>query len=259
MEQLILGLIVFITTWTFSLVYTSVFYHRSLAHNAIVLGPGLRRFVLVSGNWVTGIDPVGWVAMHRLHHANADGTADPHSPANVGFFGVPMAQLNSYKRVLARLARSHRSTSAVVEDLDADISWLNRRGLWWLPYLVHALIAIVLGLVSGMWFVALCYWAGLMAHPVQGWAVNAVGHRFGRRNYDTPDNSKNNLVVAILIMGEGLHNNHHAHPASASFSTRLSEPDLGYQMARLLDALGLLEIRRDHLIRRSSTFELERT
>jgi stearoyl-CoA desaturase (Delta-9 desaturase) len=259
MEQLILGLAVFITTWTFSLVYTSVFYHRSLAHNAISLRPRFRRWVLASGNWVTGIDPVGWVAMHRLHHLNADKSGDPHSPANVGVFGVPVAQLNSYKRVLARLARGHRSTTAVVADLNADISWLNRRGLWWLPYLAHALIALVLGLVTGLWFVVLCYWAGLMAHPVQGWAVNAAGHRYGRRNYDTPDNSRNNLTVALFVMGEGLHNNHHAHPSSASFSTRLGEPDLGYQIARLLGTLRLLEIRRDHLIRKSSTFNLERT
>ena len=96
MEQLILGAAVFVTTWTFSRVYTSVFYHRSLAHKVISLRPGLKRWVLATGNWMTRIDPVGWVAVHRLHHANADQAADPHSPANVGVMGMAMAQLNSY-------------------------------------------------------------------------------------------------------------------------------------------------------------------
>jgi stearoyl-CoA desaturase (Delta-9 desaturase) len=84
-----------------------------------------------------------------------------------------------------------------------------------------------------------------MSHPVQGWAVNALGHHFGRRNFDTPDESTNNWLVAFLVMGEGLQNNPHACPASARFSTRSTEPEFGYAMAGVLAVLGIIEIRRD--------------
>jgi stearoyl-CoA desaturase (delta-9 desaturase) len=249
--QVLVGIAVFTAAWTFSLVYISIFYHRALAHNAIALRPGVKRWILVSGNWVTGIDPVGWVAMHRLHHTHADGTLDPHSPSHVGVLGVAYAQLKSYERVLARLSRGHPATVARVTDLECDISWMNRRGVWWLPYVAHALVAFCLGLATGLWFVATCYWVGIMSHPVQGWAANALGHHFGRRNFDTPDDSTNNWLVALLVMGEGLQNNHHAYPASARFSARLIEPDFGYVLARLFSALGIIEIRRDLLIPRT--------
>ena len=166
--QILVGIAVFVAAWMFSLVYISVFYHRALAHNAIALSPGVKRWILVSGNWVTGIDPVGWVAMHRQHHAHADGALDPHSPSKVGVLGVAYAQLKSYERVLSRLARGHRSTVATVADLDCGISWTNRRGVWWLPYVAHAVVALSLGLATGLWFVAICYWAGIIEPPGPG-------------------------------------------------------------------------------------------
>ncbi len=55
-------------------------------------------------------------------------------------------------------------------------------------------------------------------------------------------------AVALLVMGEGLQNNHHAYPASARFSTRIVEPDFGYALARVLAALRVIEIRRELLI-----------
>ncbi len=39
-------------------------------------------------------------------------------------------------------------------------------------------------------------------------AVNAVGHRFGKRPY--PGIATNNQWLAYLTWGEGLHSNHHA-------------------------------------------------
>jgi stearoyl-CoA desaturase (delta-9 desaturase) len=32
---------------------------------------------------------------------------------------------------------------------------------------------------------------------------------FGSRRYDTRDTSRNNLLLALITLGEGLHNNHH--------------------------------------------------
>lgn len=80
-----------------------------------------------------------------------------------------------------------------------------------------------------------------MSHPIQGWMVNALGHSFGYRNYPTPDRSKNNLLVAWLVMGEGYQNNHHHQPSSAKFSVKWWEFDLGYYFCILAERFGVLE------------------
>jgi fatty-acid desaturase len=108
---------------------------------------------------------------------------------------------------------------------------------------------VVLALAVG-WLLGAAYFLGMMSHPVQGGLVNSLGHAWGGRNFDTPDNSRNNHPVAWLIFGEGFQNNHHRYPASARFSYRRHEVDLGYAACILLEKLGLVEIQRASLIPR---------
>ena len=42
------------------------------------------------------------------------------------------------------------------------------------------------------------------------WLVNSVVHIWGSRDYESGDNSRNNPLVALLVFGDGWHNNHHA-------------------------------------------------
>jgi stearoyl-CoA desaturase (delta-9 desaturase) len=71
------------------------------------------------------------------------------------------------------------------------------------------------------------------------WLGNSLPHRWGYRNYQTDDNSHNNVLVAIITNGEGWHNNHHADPSSASNQHRWWELDLTYGFLRLLVVFGL--------------------
>lgn len=239
---------VLLSGYALNLLYITVFYHRGFTHGALELRPWLRRLVQYTGNWVTGLDLKAWVCMHRIHHAHADTPDDPHSPANVGIIGVAREQLRSYERMLIGLSRRDPKLTEVVADLDFDVNWLNRRGLWYLPYLVHAAIGVALWLASGLWLLGAVYFVGIMSHPVQGWIVNSFGHAVGSRNFDTPDNSRNNHVGAWLIWGEGLQNNHHAFPGSAKFSYHWWEADFGYVVVRSLEWLGAVRIRRSGLI-----------
>ena len=52
------------------------------------------------------------------------------------------------------------------------------------------------------------------------WLVNSATHMFGSRRWAVKDDSTNNWWVALLTGGEGWHNNHHAHPVSASTAWR---------------------------------------
>ena len=121
----------------------SVLYHRGLAHGAVRLSPQARRFAATMGVWLTGLDPKGWVCMHRQHHEFSDTPRDPHSPVHLGGLGVlPGQQLRSYERTLVGLARAEPAYCRTVEDLDFPVSWINRRGVWYLPYLVHLAVAL---------------------------------------------------------------------------------------------------------------------
>jgi len=237
-----LAVFVFLGTYGLNLFYISVLYHRGLAHGAVKLKPWLRKFTVLSGNWVTGIDPKAWVCMHRRHHQFSDTTLDPHSPWNDGVFGLLRAQLDSYSRTLVGVSRKTPAFAEVVSDLDFKVHWLNRLKLWWIPYLVQAGIALAIGVFFHAWFVGVAYWLGMMSHPFQGWLVNSFAHKYGYQNFKNGDESRNNTLVALLVMGEGYQNNHHARPSSARFSVRWFEVDGGYVLCKFAQVLGWLEI-----------------
>jgi fatty-acid desaturase len=243
---------VFAFAYVLNVLTITVGYHRGLAHGALRLHPALKALLVSGGNWVTGLDPKAWVVMHRRHHAFSDTPLDPHSPVNVGLLGIAREQLTSYKRAIVGLARKEPDYTRYATDLDFPLHWLNTSGIWWLPYALHAVVGVALGLVSGGWLLGAAYFFGMMSHPVQGGLVNALGHSIGSRNFDTDDNSRNNALAAWLIFGEGFQNNHHRYPASARFSYRESEIDLGYAACLALESLGLATIDRTHLIPRPS-------
>lgn len=233
-------ILVFVATYTLNLLYVSVFYHRALTHGSVQLHPWMRKFVIFSGSWVTGLDPKGWSCMHRLHHTHSDTEKDPHSPMHHGVMPVAYAQLKAYKLTLAGLIGRKSYYTSVVKDLDFPVHWLNRKQLWFLPYLLQATIAIAIAMVFNAWILALCYWVGMMSHPLQGWMVNALAHRFGYRNFETNDNSRNNTLVSWLVFGEGFQNNHHQSPQSANFAVKWWEVDLGYGLCCMMRAFGVL-------------------
>jgi stearoyl-CoA desaturase (delta-9 desaturase) len=74
--------------------------------------------------------------------------------------------------------------------------------------------------------------------------VNGLGHAWGYRNFACPDDSTNVVPWGLLIGGEELHNNHHAYGTSAKFSSRWYEFDLGWAYIRVLQTVGLAQVRR---------------
>lgn len=242
MSSALLFLVFFAIGYLINITYITVFYHRALAHGAVVLKPWTRRFVVLTGIWATGLDPKGWVCMHRLHHRHSDTKLDPHSPANGGVLRVALAQLRFYEKALRGLITKRSEFASVVADLDFPVHFLIRRKLWFAPYLVHIAMSGLFAFVFSAWLVGLGYFLGIMSHPMQGWLVNAFGHAYGYRNFDTNDKSCNNTLVAWLVAGEGFQNNHHYTPSAAKFSKKWWELDLGYGLCLVLKAGGLLKL-----------------
>jgi len=244
MEIYILAACFFLFGYLLNIFYITVLYHRGLTHQALVFRPWMMRVLGKTGIWITGLEPKVWACMHRLHHQNSDTLEDPHSPKFVGVWGVWVKQYFSYREILRRINLQDKKLLRIVDDIPFDISFVNRYNLSHLPYIVHGVVGLGLGLYFSSWIVGGGYFLGLMSHPIQGWMVNALAHRFGERRFAIPDDSRNNLLVSWLVFGEGLQNNHHAHPKRANFSFHWLELDLGYVLCLLGEAVGLFKIQR---------------
>jgi stearoyl-CoA desaturase (delta-9 desaturase) len=232
----LLAVIVGLAVCQIGLFCTTIYLHRAVAHRSIVLSAPLRftfRFLL----WITtGIKPREWAAVHRKHHAFTDVEGDPHSPLLLGFWRVQLTNAALYRRV----ARDGKSVDEYASDLKPDR----------LDKLVfdHAFVGLGVGIT--ILCVSLGWPYGLLAAGVHtvtylggNGAINAFGHVYGWKNYD---NTATNLQwLAIIVAGEGLHNNHHAMPMSPRLSLRKGEIDPGWIVIRGLQALHLCTPRLD--------------
>jgi stearoyl-CoA desaturase (delta-9 desaturase) len=204
-------------------------YHRYFAHRTYRTGRVFQFCLgfLAQTSAQRGI--LWWAAQHRRHHRCSDTEADVHSPvvrgflyAHVGWIFVPRNTATDYD---------------AVRDLTRykDLVWLNRH-----PYLP----AILLGVAS--W--AIAGWPGLVIGF--GWStvvlwhatfsINSLAHLVGRRRYVTGDQSRNNWLLALLTLGEGWHNNHHAYQASVRQGFRWWECDVTYYVLYGLSRVGLV-------------------
>jgi stearoyl-CoA desaturase (delta-9 desaturase) len=71
------------------------------------------------------------------------------------------------------------------------------------------------------------------------YSINSICHVFGRRRFDTADESRNVRWLSLLSFGESWHNNHHAFPTSARHGLGRWELDPAALVIRALAACGL--------------------
>jgi stearoyl-CoA desaturase (Delta-9 desaturase) len=116
-----------------------------------------------------------------------------------------------------------------------ELRWLDR--LQWLPPSCLVVFCYVIADWSGL------VWGFLVGTVLLYHAtflVNSVCHVVGTRRYSTTDGSRNNVLVALLTMGEGWHNNHHHYPRSAKQGFRWWEIDTSYYALCILALFGLV-------------------
>jgi stearoyl-CoA desaturase (delta-9 desaturase) len=216
----------------------TIYLHRHQAHRALDLHPVVSHFFRFWLWLTTGMVTREWVAVHRKHHAKCETPEDPHSPRVLGIRKVMWEGSELYRREAA-----NRETLEHYGHLTPG-DWLERHLYSRFPWLGITLMLVL--------DIALFGSLGLVLYAVQMawipfWAagvINGVGHWWGYRNFETPDASRNITPIAILIGGEELHANHHAFPASARFSIKWWEFDLGWIWIRLLALLGLARVKK---------------
>jgi stearoyl-CoA desaturase (Delta-9 desaturase) len=234
--EVILAILAGLAVCQLALFLTTIYLHRALAHRALRMRPGLAM-VCRTLLWITtGIKARQWVAVHRKHHAFTDVEGDPHSPVLRGYAAVQFGNVAMYRKV----ANDPLAVSRYARDLPAD--------RWDRLFFDHALF----GLSIGIGFLCLVFgWElGLLAAAVHtvtylllNGAINAVGHRFGKR--PNPGLATNSQWLAWITAGEGLHNNHHAASTSANLALTRGEHDPAWLPITIARRFGWLTVRHE--------------
>jgi stearoyl-CoA desaturase (delta-9 desaturase) len=209
----------------------SMGYHRLLTHRSYKVPRLLEYFFAVCGTMALEGGPISWVAIHRIHHQHSDKEGDPHTPRD-GAWWAHMGWLLFGET----MHNNTRAMSKYAPDLAKHRFYRLLNNYHWMPFLVS------LGLLYAAGGLRFLLWAGFF-RVVFGlhatWLVNSATHLWGRRRFATRDDSRNNWWVALLTFGEGWHNNHHAHPASARHGLAWYEFDASWLQLRVLKFLGI--------------------
>lgn len=206
--------------------------HRYFAHKSFKTG--IKRHIFLA--WLTVLagssSPFAWAIQHRHHHLYADTKNDLHSPL-----------VNKWKSMFGTWAIMPMSfwikkeVKTIPEDLyrDTTVMFIHKN-----YYKIWSLIFLIAFILGG-WEFCLFY----VLAPV-GWNLfhGSLNNYFNHlkipgsyRNYDTDDNSQNHKLINIFLLGEGLHNNHHAEAWNYNQAHRIDEFDLGAWITRRLFVL----------------------
>lgn len=197
----------FVITVGFSVGMHRYFCHRAFATSRIWEGVMLGILVLS----LAGV-PFTWTRAHLTHHKHSDRPSDPYQVKTKGWRSIflPYDPELTPKYVLRWLKDPMQRRAH-----DLYFAW------------VAAFVALLW--ISGGLLAVTFVWAIPVAviHPLRQFYFHYSVHRWGYRNFDTDDDSRNNWIIALLTGGEGWHNNHHHQPRAWSYRVRWWEWDPG--------------------------------
>jgi stearoyl-CoA desaturase (delta-9 desaturase) len=203
-------------------------FHRYFSHRSYKMGRVMQFLMALLGTTSAQKGVLWWSAHHRDHHKYSDQPEDIHSPVQRGFWWSHVGWI---------LARRYDQTKFDrIRDFAKypELRWLNKYHL-----VPPALLAGVLGLIGGVplmfWF---CVSTVFLWHGT--FTINSLSHVFGSRRYQTTDDSRNNLLLALITCGEGWHNNHHYYMSTANQGFYWWEVDVSYYLLKMMSWVGLV-------------------
>jgi len=214
----------------------TLYLHRSATHEGVKFAAPVEHFMRLWLWLTTGMKTLEWVACHRKHHAFSDREGDPHSPVNEGLLAIVCGGVFFYREAVADQELLEKYGRGCPAD------GVERRLYSARPLLGLTLMMLLDVYLFGIGWGLLVWSAMAVWIPVLGNVINGVGHAIGYRNFDTRDHSHNIIPIGIWIVGEELHNNHHADPRSARFRAKWFELDIGWVYIRLLAAVRLAKV-----------------
>jgi stearoyl-CoA desaturase (delta-9 desaturase) len=205
-------------------------YHRYFSHRSFKTSRVLQFLLaaLAQSSAQRGI--LWWASTHRHHHKHSDTPDDVHSPRQRGF-------LYSHVDWVFDPKREEQVDYTSIPDLTQypELRWLDRH-----PYLPAAVLALGCFLLGG-WaaLVVGFFWSTVLLYHGT-FFINSLAHVHGNQRYVTGDDSRNNWWLAVITLGEGWHNNHHAYQRSTRQGFRWYEFDPTFYVLTAMSWLRLV-------------------
>lgn len=202
-------------------------YHRYFAHRGYKLGRVMQFLVAFGGGTSAQKGALWWASHHRWHHRFSDTDRDPHN-SNRGFWWSHVGWIVSDK-----YNDTHYET---IKDFAVypELVWLNKYHL-----VPPTILGVVVWLFGG-WSALFCGFflsTILLYHGT--FSINSLTHKWGKARYKTGETSKNSLILALVTLGEGWHNNHHYYASTVNQGFFWWEIDISYYVIRVLSWVGL--------------------
>jgi stearoyl-CoA desaturase (Delta-9 desaturase) len=204
-------------------------YHRYFSHRSFKTSRAFQFLLAFCAMTSAQKGVLWWAAHHRNHHRLSDTEEDLHSPTRQGFWWSHLGWILS--------SRNNATEVHMIRDYHKypELRWLNRH------FLVPPVCLAVALFLAGGW--AWLIW-GFFISTVTLWhgsfAINSLAHVFGRRRYATKDTSRNSLILSLVTLGEGWHNNHHHYMASVRQGFFWWEVDVTFYLLRVLSWFGIV-------------------
>ena len=240
-----LVLAIFAAHWFLSLFTQTFFHHRYASHQQFTMTKGWERFFFLLSFIFQGssyLSPRAYGAMHRMHHAYADTEKDPHSPQyDANFFSMMLRTRLVYNSIFdGEMELEEKFTKDLPSWRTFDVFASNNatRVSWILVYIM------IYMLIGPAWYLYLLIPIHVVMGPFHGVIINWFAHEIGYVNFKVHDTSKNLFPIDILMLGEGLHNNHHRHAGRPNFAWKKWEFDPTYPVILFFNAVGIIKLRK---------------
>ncbi len=187
------------------------------------------------------LSPYGYGVMHRMHHAYADTPNDPHSPK---YDETIWKMMWKTKTIYSDITNKTVQVDKRFTDGVPEWTWFDKMARSWQSRVIWGAIYVgVYFIFADVWWLWLLLPIQFALSPIHGAIINWFAHKYGYRNFEVGDTSRNFLPVDVLMMGESYHNNHHKHGNRANFGGfRWHEIDPTYVVIKLLDKVGIIEL-----------------
>ena len=203
-------------------------YHRYFSHRSFKVNRVWQFLLAFLAETSAQKGVLWWAAHHRVHHRVSDKPEDIHSPLQRGFWWSHIGWVisNEYDEYDPRLIQDFSKFPELV--------WLDRY-FWIPPVLLGSVFFFFGGWPLFLWGFAIS--TVVLFHAT--FSINSLAHVWGSRRFDTPDDSRNNFVLALLTLGEGWHNNHHRFMHACRQGLRWWEIDFTFYVLTVLRWLGV--------------------
>jgi len=220
--------VAFLLYWISGGLGVTLGFHRLVTHRSFVTPKWLEYLLVLCGTLACQGGPIEWVGTHRIHHLHSDTENDPHD-SNKGFWWSHIGWLIFQSPSQSQIPRFTKDIGE-----DPVYQFLQKNFIF-----IQIALGAVLLFLGGWSFVVWGIFARIVWVYHCTWLVNSATHKFGYQSYESGDRSTNCWWVAVLVFGEGWHNNHHAYQYSARHGLEWWEIDMTWMTIQLLEVFGL--------------------